>query len=218
MNRPYVIVNCAMSADGKIALPTRKQLRISSDEDIERMYNLRNECDAVLVGIGAVLSDDPKLTVKEKYVRNPKQPLRIVLDSKCRTPEDALVLNDVAKTLIVTVQGNEKQFEGDHIEVVGIKADDGTHVELESMLDLLYQRGIKKLLVEGGGTIIWSFLRNRLVDDLYTYIGPCIIGGKSTPTVAEGSGIKSEDDLLSLRIVDVNRLGNGLLVHYKLMQ
>jgi 2,5-diamino-6-(ribosylamino)-4(3H)-pyrimidinone 5'-phosphate reductase len=61
------------------------------------------------------------------------------------------------------------------------------------MLDLLYQRGIKKLLVEGGGTIIWSFLRNRLVDDLYTYIGPCIIGGKNTPTVADGSGIKSED-------------------------
>jgi len=218
MNRPYVIVNCAMSADGKIALPTRKQLRISSDEDIERMYNLRNECDAVLVGIGAVLSDDPKLTVKEKYVRNPKQPLRVVLDNKCRTPEDALVLNDVAKTLIVTVQGNEKQFEGDHIEVVWIKADDEGHVDLENMLDLLYKRRIKKLLVEGGGTVIWKFLKKRLVDDLYTYIGPCIIGGKNTPTVADGLGIKNEDDLLSLRIVDVNRLGNGLLVHYKLMQ
>ena len=207
-----------MSADGKIALPTRKQLRISSDEDIERMYNLRNECDAVLVGIGAVLSDDPKLTVKEKYVRNPKQPLRVVLDNKCRTPEDALVLNDVAKTLIVTVQGNEKQFEGDHIEVVWIKADDEGHVDLENMLDLLYKRRIKKLLVEGGGTVIWKFLKKRLVDDLYTYIGPCIIGGKNTPTVADGLGIKNEDDLLSLRIVDVNRLGNGLLVHYKLIQ
>ncbi len=218
MKRPYVIVNCAMSADGKIASPSGKQLRISNEEDIKRMYNLRNSCDAVLGGIGAVLSDDPKLTVKEKYVRNPKQPLRVVLDSKCRTPEDALVLNDVAKTLIVTIQGNEKQFDGDHIEVVGIKADDEGHVDLENMLDLLYNRGIKKLLVEGGGTVIWKFLKKRLVDDLYIYIGPCIIGGKNTPTVADGSGIKSEDDLLSLRIVDVNRLGNGLLVHYKLMQ
>jgi len=218
MNRPYVIVNCAMSADGKIALPTRKQLRISSDEDIERMYKLRNECDAVLIGVGALLSDDPKLTVKEKYVRNPKQPLRIVLDSNCRTPRGALVLNNVTKTLIFTVQGNEKEFEGSHIEVVGIKADDGMHVELESMLDILHQMGIKKLLVEGGGTIIWNFLKNRLVDDLYIYIGSCIIGGKNTPTVADGSGIKNEDDLLSLRVVDVNRLGNGLLVHYKLMK
>jgi len=215
MNRPYVIVNCAMSADGKIALPTRKQLRISSDEDIERMYNLRNECDAVLVGIGAVLSDDPKLTVKEKYVRNPKQPLRVVLDSKCRTPGSALVLNDVAKTLIFTIQGNEKHFDGDHVEVVGIKNDDEGRVDLESMLDVLHQKGIRKLLVEGGGTAIWSFLRRGLVDDLYVYIGSCIIGGKNTPTLADGIGIKSEDDLLPLKIVDVNRSGDGILVHYK---
>ena len=73
MTKPYVIINCAMSADGKIALPTRKQLRISSEEDIKRMYNLRNKCDGVLVGVGTILSDDPKLTVKEKYVKNPNK-------------------------------------------------------------------------------------------------------------------------------------------------
>ena len=218
MNRPYIIINCAMSADGKIALPDRKQFRISSDEDIKRVYNLRNECDAVLVGIGAVLTDDPKLTVKDKYVKNPKHPLRVILDSKCRTPKGALVLDDVAKTLIVVTEGNQKQFDRPHIEVVWIKADDEGHVDLEIMLDLLYKRGIKKLLVEGGGTVIWKFLTKRLVDDLYIYIGSCIIGGENTPTVADGSGIKSEDDLLSLRMVDVNRLGNGLLVHYKLIQ
>jgi len=218
MNRPYIIINCAMSADGKIALPNRKQLRISSDEDIKRVYNLRNECDAVLVGIGAVLSDDPKLTVKNKYVKNPKHPLRVILDSKCRTPEGALVLDDVAKTLIVVTEGNQKQFDRQHIEVVRIKADDEGHVDLESMLYLLYERDIKKLLVEGGGTIIWKFLKKRLVDDLYIYIGSCIIGGENTPTVADGSGIKSEDDILSLKMVDVNRLGNGLLIHYKLIQ
>ena len=106
MKRPNVIINCAMSADGKIALPNRRQLRISCDEDIKRMYNLRNNADAVLVGIGTILSDDPKLTVKEKYVNNPKQPLRIILDNKCRTPKDALVLNDSAKTLIITAKGN----------------------------------------------------------------------------------------------------------------
>ena len=218
MNRPYIIINCAMSADGKIALPDRKQFRISSDEDIKRVYNLRNECDAVLVGIGAVLTDDPKLTVKDKYVKNPKHPLRVILDSKCRTPKGALVLDDVAKTLIVVTEGNQKQFDRPHIEVVWIKADDEGHVDLEIMLDLLYKIGIKKLLVEGGGTVIWKFLTKRLVDDLYIYIGSCIIGGENTPTVADGSGIKSEDDLLSLRMVDVNRLGNGLLVHYKLIQ
>ena len=204
-----------MSADGKIALPSRKQLRISSDEDMERVYRLRNECDAVLVGIGAVISDNPNLTIKEKYVKNPKQPLRVVLDSRCRTPEDALVLNDMTKTLIFTIQGNEKQFDEDYIEVIGIKNNDEGCVDLDSVLDVLHQKGIRKLLVEGGGTVIWSFLRRRLVDDLYVYIGSCIIGGKNTPTMADGIGIKSKDDLLSIKIVDVNRLGNGILVHYK---
>ena len=218
MNRPYVIVNCAMSADGKSALPTRKQLRISSDEDIERMYKLRNECDTVLVGIDTVLSDDPKLTVKAKYVENPKQPLRVVLDSKCRIPKDTLVLNNAAKTLIITTEGNEKHFEGEHIEVVGCKANEEGHVDLEYALELLYQKGVEKLLVEGGGTIVWSFLEKRLVDDLYVYIGPCVIGGKTTPTVADGPGIKNEGELIPLKIVDVTRLGPGILTHYRMIQ
>src|SRR4030043_1894485 len=110
MNRPYVLINCAMSIDGKIASPTGKQMKISSDEDIKRMYNLRNKSDAVLVGIGTVLSDDPKLTVKEKYVKNPKQPIRIVLDTYCKTPFDSLVVNDAATTYIVTEKKCDKKF------------------------------------------------------------------------------------------------------------
>ncbi len=215
MNRPYVIVNCAMSADGKIALPTRKQLRISSDEDIARMYKLRNECDAVLVGIETVLSDDPKLTVNAKYVTNPKQPLRVVLDSKCRIPEGSLVLNTAAKTLIITALGNRKNISGNHVEIVECKSDDEGRLDLNYTLNLLYQKGINKLLVEGGGTVIWSFLKNRLVDELFIYIGPCIVGGKTSPTMADGLGSKNESELIYLKILDIDRLGDGILTHYK---
>jgi len=88
MNMPHVIINCAMSLDGKLASQSGRQMKISCEEDIKRMYKLRNNYDAVLVGIGTVLSDDPKLTVKEKYVKNPKQPIRIVLDTYCKTPID----------------------------------------------------------------------------------------------------------------------------------
>ena len=217
MKRPHVIINCAMSADGKIALPSRKQVRISCNEDIKRMYNLRNEVDAVLVGIGTILSDDPKLTIKEKYVKNPKQPLRIVLDSNCRTPKDALVLNDSAETLIITKNGNEKQFDCKHIGVVGCKIDNEGYIDLNCVLDLLSKKGVKKLLVEGGSTVIWSFLKKKLVDDLFIYIGPYVIGGKDTPTVADGSGIKNENELLSLRIVNVKRLDEGALIQYKVL-
>lgn len=215
MNRPYVIINCAMSADGKIALPNRKQLKISSEEDIERMYKLRNECDAVLVGIETVLTDDPKLTVKKRYVENPKQPLRVVLDSRGRTPKNALVLNNSANTLIITKRGNKKEFDGEHIEIIGCNVDNEDHINLDDVLDLLYHKGIKKLLVEGGGTVIWSFIKKGLVDDLFVYIGPYVIGGKNTPTFADGEGIK---DVLSLRIVNITRLGPGILVHYKMIK
>jgi 2,5-diamino-6-(ribosylamino)-4(3H)-pyrimidinone 5'-phosphate reductase len=215
MKRPRVIINCAMSADGKIASPTRKQMRISCDEDIERMYRLRNDCDAVLVGIGTILTDDPKLTVKEKYVKHPKQPLRIVLDSKGRTPVHALVLNDVSKTLIITAKGEEKTYKGSHIEVVGCKTDRKGFIDVKCALDFLYRKDVRTLLVEGGGTIIWNFLKNKVVDDLYIFIGSCIIGGKETPTVAEGEGIKSEKDNIPLKIVEVKRVGSGLLIHYQ---
>jgi len=215
MKRPHVIINCAMSADGKIASPTRKQMRISCDEDIKRMHRLRNKCDAVLVGIGTILADDPKLTVKKEYVKNIKQPLRVVLDSKGRTPAHALVLNNISKTLIITAKGKEKTYKGSHIEVVSCKIDRNGLIDVKDAIDLLYRKGVRTLLVEGGGTIIWNFLKNKVVDDLYIYIGPCIIGGKETPTVAEGEGIKSKEDSIPLKIVKVKRVGPGLLIHYQ---
>jgi 2,5-diamino-6-(ribosylamino)-4(3H)-pyrimidinone 5'-phosphate reductase len=215
MKRPQVIINCAMSADGKITSPARKQMRISSEEDMRRMYQLRNSSDAVLVGVETILADDPKLTVKETYVTHPKQPLRVVLDSKRRTPPHALVLNNTAKTLIITEKGKEKPYPGSHIEVVGCPTDTKGFIDLDSALTILYQKGVRKLLVEGGGTIIWSFLHCKVVDDLLIYIGPCVIGGKETPTVAEGEGIQHEEEKICLKIVKVDRLGPGMLVHYQ---
>ena len=216
MNRPHVIINCAMSADGKIALPTRKQLRLSCDEDIERMYNLRNQSDAVLVGIGTILSDDPKLTVKEKYVKNPKQPIRIILDANCKTPIDSLAVNNQAKTLIITSGKCSKKF-NDNVEIINCRTDEKDFIDLKSLLDLLYKRGIKTLMVEGGGTVIWNFLNKRLVDDFYVYISPIIVGGEKTPTIADGEGIKSADEKISLKIVNINRMGSGILFQYKLI-
>lgn len=218
MNRPFVIVNCAMSVDGKITLPSRKQIKISSDEDIKRMYKLRNECDAVLVGINTVVSDNPKLTVKKEYVKDPKQPLRVVLDSKCRIPPVSLILDNLANTLILTKLGHEKNIGGKNIEVIGCKTDKDGNIDLYYALELLYKRNVKKLLVEGGATVIWNFLKNHLVDDLYVYTGPLIIGGKNTPTMADGEGINNENELISLKIIKISRLGDGFLTHYKMIK
>ena len=217
MNRPYVIINCAMSADGKISSSIGRQLRISNEEDMRRVYNLRNEFDAVLVGVNTIQADNPKLTVKEEYVQNPKNPIRVILDTHCITKEDALAVDEQAKTLIITNGECDKNYKS-NVEVVQCGVDYEGFIDLNQILEILYKRGIKKLMVEGGSTVIWNFLKLGLVDDLFVFIGPMIIGGKYTPSMADGEGIDHEDDLINLEILEFRKIGNGLLVHYKMVK
>jgi len=217
MKKPYVIVNCAMTADGKLALPSGKQLRISNDEDIKRMFHLRNDCDAVLVGYGTILSDNPKLTVKKKYVEDPKNPIRVILDTHCRTDPKSLAVNDKAKTLIMTTKNCDKKY-SDNVEIIKCSIDHERFVSLNEVLEKLYDYGIRKLLVEGGSTVIWNFLKHRLVDDMFVFIGPVVVGGECTPTLADGNGIEKEEHKINLEIKSVKIIGNGLLVHYKLIK
>ncbi len=208
MKKPHVIINCAASIDGKIALVGKKPLKISSEEDMARVHKLRNECDAILVGIETVLADDPKLTVKEKYVGagKVKQPLRIVLDSRFRTPENAEVMKPNAKTLIVTTC---KEFKKGHVEVIKCGDD---RVDLIKLMEILYDRGVRKLLVEGGSTVIWEFLKNGLVDEMFVFFAPIIIGGNA-PGIAGGEGATKEEDVIKFEIKEMERVGGGFLLH-----
>jgi len=212
MSRPYVLINCAMSVDGKIAQPTGKQMKISCEKDLKRMYKLRNTSDAVLVGVGTVLSDDPKLTVKEKYVKNPKQPIRIVLDTYCRTPENAEVVNDETKTMIIVGYDCNKKF-GNNVEIIKCKTTKENLIDLKYLLDILLKRDIKKLMVEGGSSAISNFLKEGLVDDFYIYVGPIIIGGKNTPKLVD-------DDCknIKLKLVETKKIGPGILLHFRLIK
>jgi 2,5-diamino-6-(ribosylamino)-4(3H)-pyrimidinone 5'-phosphate reductase len=215
VQRPRVIVNCAMSADGKVALPSGHQLRISCEEDMARVHELRAASDAVLVGVGTVLMDDPKLTVSEKYVRGARQPLRVVLDGSCQTPPTALVANAAARTVIVAKKGCVKPFPSGTVEVVECPVDVDGLLDLKWVLGELARRGVRQLLVEGGGTVIWSFLRHGLVDDVFVYVGPMVVGGVGTPTMAGGHGVGSATEVVGLSVVEVGRLGPGVLVHYR---
>lgn len=205
MKKPYVIVNCAASIDGKIALVGKKALKISNEEDVARVHRLRNECDAILVGIETVLADDPKLTVKEKYVDKVKQPIRIVLDSKFRTPRNAEVMKPNAKTIIVTTC---TEFKRENVEV--IKCGENK-VNLNKLMEILHEKGIKKLLVEGGSTIIWEFLKNKLVDEMSIFFSPLIIGGNA-PSIAGGEGARSKEELIKMEIKSLERMGDGYLI------
>ena len=207
--RPFIHVNCAMSADGKIAGSNRKQVRISSDEDKQRVKNLRRQYDAILVGVGTVLADDPHLTVKgATYEENP---IRIVIDPHGRTPHEALVVNDAAPTIILTDDYCEKTW--DNADVIRC----GTPLDLELAMDALAKAGIESILVEGGGETIASFFRKGMVDRYTVFVGSMIIGGRISPTPVDGDGWITEGGI-GLELKNSEVLGNGVLLTYSPIQ
>jgi len=217
VNRPRVIVNCAMTADGKLAFASGRQLRISSEQDMARVHRLRNSVDAIVVGVGTVLADDPKLTVKEKYLDDVSvsSPIRVVLDSSARIPRDALMLNDAAKSIVVVGKGVEAEGFDSSVELIYCDLDESGHVDVKKALEALCSAGISSVLVEGGSEVIWSMLRGGVVDELWTYIGPMVVGGKDTVGMTGGVGVDCESDLIRLSVVEFSCLGEGVLIGYK---
>jgi 2,5-diamino-6-(ribosylamino)-4(3H)-pyrimidinone 5'-phosphate reductase len=210
--RPRVIINAAMSIDGKIALSDGKGVRLSNEEDLRRVHRLRASVDAILVGVGTVLKDDPKLTVKTEYAKG-RNPLRVVLDSDGKISESAHVLDGSAPTLIVTSEESDRSFP--HAEVLRLGKDE---VDLQALLDRLGVRDVNTLLVEGGSTVIWSFLRQGLADELKVFVSSRVLGGHAAPTLAGGEGITSLDEAPRLRLDRIERLGDGALLEYAVVR
>ena len=205
--RPKVLVNCAMSPDGKIATKERRQVRISSEEDMHRVKVLRSECDAILVGVGTVLADDPHLTIKG-FDRE-RNPLRVVLDPRGRTPPEAKVVDGRARTLVVTLQSTGNVWPG--VDVFRCGKD---FIDLNALMDELERLGVRMLMVEGGGETIWRFFRAGLVDRYLVYVGTRVFGGREAPSPVDGEGFL-EGDAFRLRLVSFERCGEGVLLSYE---
>lgn len=204
--RPFIHVNCAMSADGKIAGDERKQVCISSNEDKARVKGLREKYDAVLVGVGTVLSDDPHLTIRGKdYDTNP---IRIVIDPHGKTPDDALVLNNEAPTIMITTRECTKEWDCEETIVMDERID-----LLKITERLAEEIGIESILVEGGGNTISEFFRNKLVDRYSVFVGGLLIGGKNAPTPADGNGWVCEGGV-KMNLDNVEILGNGAVLTF----
>ena len=222
-NRPFVFINLAMSADGKISTVHRRQTRISGKEDFDRVDALRAECDAIMVGIGTVLADDPSLTVKSENRRLARtkvgkdaNPLRVVVDSKARTPVDAEILNKGEGTRVIAIS---EQAIVEDMGKLGAKAEINVcgvdEVDLNKLLYVLWQRGVNRLMVEGGATLNWSLLSQELVDEIYIYVGNIIIGGEGAPTPVDGSGFISEDAMTKLVLINTEKLDEGVLLRWR---
>ena len=199
-----------MSADGKIALPDRSQIRLSNKEDMERVNKLRKESDAILVGIGTVIEDNPRLIIKNNKNLS-TNPVRVVLDTNGRTPINSNVLDDKSRTIIAV--GNH--FAGEiPVNSEVIKCGD-EQIDIELLMEKLYERGLKNILVEGGENVLWSFLNQKLFDEINIFVASLIVGGAKTPTVAGGPGFTNKIDTLQLKLKEAEKIGNGILLKYR---
>jgi 3,4-dihydroxy 2-butanone 4-phosphate synthase/GTP cyclohydrolase II len=201
--RPYVVLKYAQTLDGRIATHTGDSKWISGEAERRASHALRAACDAVLVGVGTVLADDPQLTVR---LMPGASPLRVVLDSTLRVPSNAQILGDDAPTLIVTTERSDpsrrKALQRRGVAVEVVDADPPWGVDIEATLGLLRANGARALLVEGGAAVITSFLRGRLVNRLIVGVAPTILG----------TGTDAVGNLRTARVTDGLRL-SGRAVH-----
>jgi 2,5-diamino-6-(ribosylamino)-4(3H)-pyrimidinone 5'-phosphate reductase len=217
LKRPFVFINSAMSADGKISSVEHRQIRISGQADLARVDLLRAKSDAVMVGVGTVLADDPTLRIKSNALRQarieqgmPENPLRVVADSLARTPPGARLLGEGC-LVAVSRSAPAERVASLSKECEIIKRGEA-RVDLALLMSELCMRGVKRLMVEGGATLNWSLIEAGLVDELYVYIGALLIGGSEAPTLMDGPGFCRDFPLLKLSSAET--LDEGVLIKW----
>jgi 2,5-diamino-6-(ribosylamino)-4(3H)-pyrimidinone 5'-phosphate reductase len=226
MDRPFVYVNMAVTADGKITSAAREYPRFTSDHDRLNMDRLRAEADAILVGAGTIRADDPALHVRDPEMQRYRQSLgkdagllkvvvtsRLDVDPASRFFEDP----DGGGCVIATVE----DAPADRAAALGARAEvwraGRGRVDAKEVVRRLGERGVRRLLVEGGGELNWTFLGDDLIDELHVTIAPALLGGRDAPTLLEGEGLPMRSQR-RLRLVDARREGDELYCRWTVVR
>ena len=214
--KPYIILSSAMTIDGKIASKSGDP-DLSDDEDWEEVHKLRAEVDGIMVGNGTILKDNPKLHIKfyehQGY-------LRIVLDSNLTIPIDSNVISfqpEIYPTIICTTENipvnKIKRFEEKNVRI--LQAGKGNRVDLIKLMPLLKKLGLNSILLEGGGTLNWSFIENDLIDEIRLSVAPWIIGGKDATSLVEGIGFSEMSKAPKFELLEARTRNNYVILRYK---
>lgn len=209
---PFVALKFAETLDGKISSRDRKPIKISSAESSRRVHELRDQFDGILVGIETILSDNPQLTTRLED-RIGKNPTRIILDSKLRIPLESRVLDGESRTIIATTDlADEKKIDSlnkiPSVEVI-ISEEKSGRIDLEKFFRELARREITSILVEGGGSVNFSLLAEKLVDKIFAIVAPKILGGSKSPTSIDGIGFETA---LELHEISTQVLGGDIWI------
>ncbi|MHB8545298.1 MAG: 2,5-diamino-6-(ribosylamino)-4(3H)-pyrimidinone 5'-phosphate reductase [Nitrosotalea sp.] len=209
-SRPYVILSAAISIDGKIATRTGRS-NLSSKKDLIRMHNLRKNVDAILVGKNTVNIDNPLLTVR--YVKG-KNPIRVILDSKGSLSLKSKVINTAKKTptILVVSENAPRNVERFIVKGVEIIRCGKKKINIKRLLKILGEKGVKRIVVEGGGITNWYFFKEKLVDEIVITVTPYILGGSNAISLVEGVGFGNVSN--SFKLKKIEKLRNEIVLHY----
>ena len=214
----YVILNAAMSADGKIATRSGNS-SISSIVDLKRVHRLRTTVDAIMIGIQTVLTDNPMLDVRFAKTKK-KNPARIIIDSTARISLHSRILktaNEIYTVVAVTTRApiakiHKIESTGAQVLVTGDKK-----VNIRSVFRHLERLGFDRILVEGGGEINWSVLNLGLIDEMIVMVSSVVIGGRDAKTLVEGRGFSKVSRAKKMKLLSVERqTQNELVLYYQL--
>lgn len=214
--RPFVIAKAAVTLDGWTATATGHSKWITNDKSRQYVHRLRDQVDAVMVGVGTVLADDPQLTTRLKRGRG-KDPLRIVIDSCLRTPPDAKVVNHTSSADTIIAVGSEvpatalERFEKNGVWTMSCPTTNG-RIDLTALMDILAEKSVSSILLEGGATLAGAMLRKKLVDKYHVFTAPKILGGGDGIPMVAGVGPKKMDHSVLLKDVQFRRFGNDIMV------
>jgi diaminohydroxyphosphoribosylaminopyrimidine deaminase/5-amino-6-(5-phosphoribosylamino)uracil reductase len=214
--RPFVVLKAAATLDGRTAAADRTSRWISSEAARDDVQRLRAWADAIVVGAGTALDDDPSLTVRDERWAGAAPPLRVVVDAAGRVPATRRVFDAAAPTLVATTERAPaaalRAWRDAGADVVVIDRDGDGGVPLAALVDHLGKRDVQGALVEGGATLAWSFVREGLVDRLVLYLAPKLLGGASAPGVLGGVGFAPIAEAMAVEIRSVARVGPDLKV------
>ncbi|PGZ59279.1 riboflavin biosynthesis protein RibD [Bacillus cereus] len=210
--RPFVTIKTAMSLDGKTATVTGESKWITGEEARADVHQYRHTHDAILVGVNTVIADNPHLTTR--IPNGGKHPIRVILDTHLRTSSSSHVITDgLAPTWIIVGKDVNKEkiasYEFENIAIFQMKTK---QIEVQDILDLLGEKQILSLFVEGGQTVHASFLQTNNFNEIVTYISPKLIGGKDAPTLFGGNGFATLQDALSLEIQEMKQIGDDIKI------
>lgn len=214
---PFVLWKAAMSLDGKVATHTGDARWVTGEAARRKVHRLRNSSDAVMVGVGTVLADDPQLTVRG--IKDSVNPIRVVVDSTASTPLDARILDSSAETIVAVTMAAPRD-RVDALRHAGARVliipDSDGRVDLRELMIELGRNGINSLLLESGGEVAASALSQGIVDRGMVFIAPKIVGGRDAKTPVEGMGIELMGEALCVSNPRIGRAGEDFVMEFEI--